>query len=49
VGDRLGRQAIARTLVNPTSPMPSYESLRQNEPEQFNELVKYVASLKTEE
>ena len=46
IGDRVGRDAIARTLVNPTSPMPSYESLRQNEPEQFEELVTFIASLK---
>jgi menaquinol-cytochrome c reductase cytochrome b/c subunit len=48
VGDRLGRDAIARTLVNPTSPMPSYQSYRQDSPEQFDELVNYVASLKSE-
>jgi menaquinol-cytochrome c reductase cytochrome b/c subunit len=48
VGDRLGRDAIARTLVNPTSPMPSYQSFREQSPEQFDELVNYVASLKSE-
>ena len=48
VGDRLGMPAIARTLVNPTSPMPSYVKLRQTKPEQFDQLVKFVASLKTE-
>ena len=48
VGDRLGRDAIARTLVNPTSPMPSYQSYRQDSPKQFDELVNYVASLKSE-
>jgi menaquinol-cytochrome c reductase cytochrome b/c subunit len=47
IGDRLGRQAIARTLVNPTSPMPSYVALREQKPKQFNELIKYVASLKS--
>jgi len=47
VGDRLGQQAVSRTLVNPTAPMPSYQALRQEKPDQFNELVKYVASLKT--
>jgi cytochrome c5 len=46
IGDRLGKDAIARTLVNPTKPMPSYVSLRENNPEQFNELVDFVASLK---
>jgi menaquinol-cytochrome c reductase cytochrome b/c subunit len=48
VGDRLGMPAIARTLVNPTSPMPSYVKLRDSKPEQFDQLVKFVASLKTE-
>ena len=47
-GRRLGRDAIARTLVNPTPPMPSYRQLQQDNPEQFNELVEYVASLKGE-
>jgi menaquinol-cytochrome c reductase cytochrome b/c subunit len=49
IGARLGKDAIARTLMNPTSPMPSYASLRQDNPEQFNKLVEYVASLKGEE
>ncbi len=46
IGARLGPDAIARTLVNPTSPMPSYASLQQDNPEQFDKLVQYVASLK---
>ena len=49
IGGRLGPDAIARTLVNPTSPMPSYASLQQENPEQFDKLVQYVASLKGEE
>jgi menaquinol-cytochrome c reductase cytochrome b/c subunit len=49
IGATLGPDAIARTLVNPTSPMPSYQSLQQEHPEQFNKLVEYVASLKGEE
>jgi menaquinol-cytochrome c reductase cytochrome b/c subunit len=49
IGARLGPDAIARTLVNPTSPMPSYRSLQEENPEQFNKLVEYVASLKGEE
>jgi hypothetical protein len=49
IGDRLGRDAIARTLVNPTSPMPSYVSLRDDNPRQFNELVAFVASLKSKD
>jgi menaquinol-cytochrome c reductase cytochrome b/c subunit len=49
IGATLGPDAIARTLVNPTSPMPSYQSLQQENPEQFDKLVEYVASLKGEE
>jgi menaquinol-cytochrome c reductase cytochrome b/c subunit len=49
VGDRLGPAAIARTLVNPTSPMPPYTQLQQDNPEQFDKLVEYVASLKSED
>jgi menaquinol-cytochrome c reductase cytochrome b/c subunit len=48
IGDRLGKDAIARTLVNPTPPMPSYASMREETPEQFDKLVEYVASLKGE-
>ena len=46
IGDRLGKDAIARTLINPTSPMPSFRALREKKPEQFTKLVEYVASLK---
>lgn len=49
IGDRLGRDAIARTLVNPTAPMPSYAALRRESPEQFRELVGFVASLRVED
>jgi len=48
VGDRLGRDAIAPTLVNPTPPMPPYRQMREENPEQFNQLVEYVASLRGE-
>jgi menaquinol-cytochrome c reductase cytochrome b/c subunit len=48
IGTQLGRDAIARTLVNPTPPMPSYRQMRQENPEQFNQLVQYVASLRGE-
>jgi hypothetical protein len=34
--------------VNPTSPMPSYQSLLDENPKQFDKLVEYVASLKGE-
>jgi menaquinol-cytochrome c reductase cytochrome b/c subunit len=46
VGSRLGKDAIARTLVNPTPPMPPYRRMQQDTPEQFNQLVQYVASLR---
>src|SRR5687768_8584789 len=49
IGKTLGPAAIARTLVNPTSPMPSYQALLEENPEQFDKLVAYVASLKGEE
>ena len=48
IGARLGKDAIARTLVNPTAPMPSFRALQEEKPEQFNKLVEYVASLKGE-
>ena len=48
IGSVLGKDAIARTLVNPTPPMPSYAALRDENPEQFNQLVQYVASLRGE-
>jgi menaquinol-cytochrome c reductase cytochrome b/c subunit len=46
IGARLPRPAIARTLVNPTAPMPSFASLRQQSPTRFNELVDFLASLR---
>jgi menaquinol-cytochrome c reductase cytochrome b/c subunit len=48
IGSRLGKDAIARTLVNPTPPMPPYGRLREEHPDQFNQLVEYVASLRGE-
>jgi ubiquinol-cytochrome c reductase cytochrome b subunit/menaquinol-cytochrome c reductase cytochrome b/c subunit len=43
IGDRLPAQAIARTLVNPTAPMPSYADL----PEQKREvLVEFLSQLR---
>ena len=46
VGARLPRQAIARTLVNPTAPMPSYAQLQKQDPEKFQDMVDFLASLK---
>jgi menaquinol-cytochrome c reductase cytochrome b/c subunit len=48
IGNRLGKDAIARTLLNPTPPMPSYATLRKSKPQEFDQLVTFVASLKTE-
>ncbi|MDP8968792.1 MAG: c-type cytochrome [Actinomycetota bacterium] len=45
VGDRLARQAIARTLINPTEPMPSYAELS---PDKREALVEFLARLKGE-
>ncbi|HEX2125350.1 MAG TPA: c-type cytochrome [Thermoleophilaceae bacterium] len=49
IGDTLGKDAIARTLVNPTSPMPSYRSFQQENPREFDELVNFVASLRSQD
>src|SRR5918997_2046501 len=46
IGDKLGKNAIARTLINPTTPMPTYSRLRERNPAQFDELVEFVASLR---
>jgi ubiquinol-cytochrome c reductase cytochrome b subunit/menaquinol-cytochrome c reductase cytochrome b/c subunit len=43
IGDRLPSQAIARTLRNPTAPMPSYRDLP---PEKFDALVQYLSALR---
>ena len=46
IGAKLPRQAIARTLINPTPPMPTYSKMRQENPEQFDQLVDFLSSLK---
>ena len=46
IGARLGRQAIARTLLNPTPPMPPFTALKQKNPQKFSELVNFLSSLK---
>jgi ubiquinol-cytochrome c reductase cytochrome b subunit/menaquinol-cytochrome c reductase cytochrome b/c subunit len=43
IGARLPRQAIARTLVNPTAPMPAFTELP---PEKRDNLVEFLAQLK---
>ena len=42
VGSRVPKQAIARTLINPTSPMPSFKDLP---PAKFNALVAFLSQL----
>jgi menaquinol-cytochrome c reductase cytochrome b/c subunit len=43
IATRLPRQAIARTLVNPTAPMPSFKNLPAKK---FNAVVSFLSSLK---
>jgi menaquinol-cytochrome c reductase cytochrome b/c subunit len=43
IGDRLPRQAILRTMQNPTSPMPSFRDLP---PEKLNALVDFLSQLR---
>ncbi len=42
IGERLPRLAIARTLVNPTAPMPSFKNLP---PQKFNAIVSFLSQL----
>ena len=46
IGARLPKEALARTLENPTAPMPSYAALRRDKPEQFDALVAFLAELR---
>jgi menaquinol-cytochrome c reductase cytochrome b/c subunit len=43
VGSRINRQAIARTLVNPTAPMPSFRNLP---PQKFIAAIEFLSQLK---
>jgi ubiquinol-cytochrome c reductase cytochrome b subunit/menaquinol-cytochrome c reductase cytochrome b/c subunit len=43
IGARVPRQAIARTLVNPTAPMPSFRNLP---PQKFKAVVEFLSQLK---
>jgi menaquinol-cytochrome c reductase cytochrome b/c subunit len=43
IGSRVNRQSIARTLVNPTAPMPSFRNLP---PQKFNAVVEFLSQLK---
>jgi menaquinol-cytochrome c reductase cytochrome b/c subunit len=46
IGARRGRPAIARTLLNPTPPMPRFANLQKQSPQKFDELVNFLSSLK---
>ncbi|MSX02539.1 MAG: c-type cytochrome [Actinobacteria bacterium] len=46
VGARLPAQAIQRTLINPTAPMPSFATLSEQSPKQFEQMVGFLAALK---
>ena len=45
IASRLPGQAIARTLVNPTAPMPSFAA-ESPSPEKFDDLVAFLSQLK---
>lgn len=45
IGSTLAPAAIASTLRNPTSPMPSFQGLAQQSPQKFNNLVGFLSEL----
>jgi quinol-cytochrome oxidoreductase complex cytochrome b subunit len=46
IGDRIPAQGIARTLVNPTEPMPSYGGKTGLPAKQFSAVVAFLSDLK---
>jgi quinol---cytochrome c reductase cytochrome c subunit, bacillus type len=46
IADRLPSQAISRTLINPTAPMPSFAGLEKSAPDKFKALVTYLSQLR---
>jgi quinol-cytochrome oxidoreductase complex cytochrome b subunit len=46
IGSRIPAQGIARTLVNPTQPMPSYGGPGGLPPKQFSAVVTFLSDLK---
>ena len=46
IASRLPSQAIARTLINPTAPMPSFAGLQKSSPQKFNALVAFLGQLR---
>jgi menaquinol-cytochrome c reductase cytochrome b/c subunit len=45
IGSMVPSQAIASTLINPTPPMPSFKSLKQQYPQKFQQLVGFLSEL----
>jgi ubiquinol-cytochrome c reductase cytochrome b subunit/menaquinol-cytochrome c reductase cytochrome b/c subunit len=46
VASRLPSQAISRTLINPTAPMPSFAGLQRTSPDKFNAMVAFLGQLR---
>lgn len=45
VADKVSPQQIAQTLLNPTSPMPSFKDLATKQPDKFRDLVAFLGEL----
>ncbi|MCX6393728.1 MAG: c-type cytochrome [Solirubrobacterales bacterium] len=45
IANKLPAQAIAQTLRNPTSPMPSFKNLEEQSPEKFSAMVSFLGQL----
>jgi len=45
IGKLVPAGQIASTLINPTPPMPSFQSLQQHSPKKFNDLVGFLSEL----
>lgn len=45
IASKLPEQAIAQTLRNPTSPMPSFANLEKQSPEKFKAMVSFLGQL----
>ncbi len=45
IGSKLRQEAIAQTLLDPTTPMPSFKGLAEQDPQKFQNLVNFLAEL----
>ncbi len=45
IGSKRSAGAIASTLKNPTSPMPSFSNLAKTSPKKFADLVQFLSML----